>query len=416
MTGRSFGSLERAAVLTDLHGAFNLLAVAELTRPIGLEAVERAAIAVAKRHPLLGMRAAATGFEPRAGAPAEVLERTRIDDAIDELLNDCARLRGAPMLRVRVAAGDLGSQIALAVPHYAIDAISMLDLLEDIATAVSVPDSIEPAYALPQPVEYRLPSPTPRVRGLAIAFGLLARELGIELRVAMERAGRVRLAKPLAGRSRALLRRLGADETRALMQQCREHEVTINGLLCSLFARLFLHEVLRQTSGSVRVMSMRDLRQRVTPYLPPDQVLFCISMMRRLLYVDRGQIWKIARQASDGFAASGRSGEAFFANRMAPLVVRMAARSKTMRMTDVAVTTPLVRLQRPESRELIRSVYGFVSASPISPPISITAATTADAINIGFSYLDSEFSTARMAEIAGHFVSDIRSVLKDTLQ
>jgi hypothetical protein len=200
------------------------------------------------------------------------------------------------------------------------------------------------------------------------------------------------------------------------MRQCREHEVTLNGLLCSLFARLFLHEVLRRTSGSVRVMTFRDLRQRVTPNLPPDQALCGISMMRRLLYVDRGQIWKVARQASDGFADSGRSGEAFFANRMAPSVVRMAVRSKTMRMTDVAVTTPLVRLRRPKSKQLIRSVYGFVSALPISSPISVTAATTADAINIGFTYLDSEFSTARMAEIAECFMSDIRSVIEDMLQ
>jgi hypothetical protein len=94
----------------------------------------------------------------------------------------------------------------------------------------------------------------------------------------------------------------------------------------------------------------------------------------------------------------------------------MAVRSKTMRMADVAVTTPLVRLRRPKSKQLIRSVYGFVSALPISPPISVTAATTADAINIGFTYLDSEFSTTRMAEIAECFISDIRSVIEDTLQ
>jgi hypothetical protein len=398
--GRALGSIERAAVLTEQASPFNAVAVASLHGRIDPDAVRARLADVARRHPLVAMRPAQGRFEPcgvdapeldmRAGAAAAV------DAEIDALLNDRHQDRGAHPLRARLVRGADDDTLVLAAPHYLVDATSLARLAFDVL-GDAVGDAAPELSAAP--IEARFPAAWRGLAALPRIAGFAVRQIAIETAVRRGRPSAAATRTPAYAPTRHVLRRLEPARAAALVSACRRHECTLSGLIAAATARVFLRELAGREAGPVSMMSFRDLRRRVTPPVPAGEVGAHFSMPRYLLTVEGPSDWPAAVACSQALAESGRRGDAFAANLIAPHLIRALVATKR-RAADIAVNVPSFGWPGEALAGRIRAFEGYVSVLPFAPPISLVAALSPVGLAIGFMYLESEFTRERADAIA----------------
>jgi hypothetical protein len=407
--GRGLGRIERAAALTSEAAPFHAVALVTLDGPVDPDRHSARLASVAQRHPLLSMRPVRGRFEP-AGAEAPELcvrdgDEAAVGAEVDALLNDRPEVRGVHPLRARLVRGAAGDTLVVAVPHYLIDATSLAQVAFDV---LGDGEDDAPAETSALPVEARFP---PAWRGLAAApriAAFAARQIGDELRVGRDRRGAAAAPLPAEAPTRHLLRVLSPEAAAALASACRRHQCTLYGAIAAATARVFLSELAHRDAGLVSVMSFRDLRRRVVPPVPEGEVGAHFAMPRHVLAVGGASDWPAAIAASHTLAESGRRGDAFAANYMAPHLIR-GLKAMRRRAADIAVSVPAFGWPRGALAGRIRAFSGYVSVLPHAPPISLIATASPLGLGVSFMYLASEFTPERAGAIADAVIARLEA-------
>jgi hypothetical protein len=398
---RALGFFERAAARTDALHPFNAVVAATLDAPLDAESVRRALEARIRAQPLAAMMPVRGRFVPSGVAAPEFLVHEGgeavVATEIDALLADRPAARGAHPVRARLVREAGRAALILAAPHYLVDAVSLAALLFASLGEETDPDE---ESAVPCAIEDRFPDAW---RGLAAAPGIArfaASQMALDARIRIERLGRGMRKPTRGGGPRHTLRQIDATTSERISAACRRHGCTLNGFLMALAARVFAREYLGSDTGRVGVMNFRDLRRRVTPQVPSGELGADFAMLRHEVVLSTASDWEIAAAASEVVAESGRRGDAFAANLLAPQMVS-ASLATGMRFADAAVSLPIVAWPKaPLVGHLVR-FEGYVSPLPIAPPLSIVGAQSPAGLTLCFVYLDAgdnALSTARMAD------------------
>ncbi|MFI4975971.1 MAG: hypothetical protein ACHP84_15625 [Caulobacterales bacterium] len=410
--GRALGCYERAAVLTDGRAPFHAAIAATFDMELDPDEVRRALSQTVRRAPLASMYPVDGRFEPCGVAEPEFIvmdgDGATLDAEVDVLLSDRPRQRGVHPVRARLIRSPTTTSLLIAAPHYLVDAISLGNLLfgalgdgDEVASgAAQTPPAVEDLF----PAAYRGLRAAPRIA----AF--VASQVADDAHVRLNRIGAGPPRAPPPGRSRHVVRDLDADFALRLGAAMRRRECTLNGLLAAVAARVFATRFLQRADGPVTVMGFRDLRQRVEPPIAADAIGVNFSMVRHVIELSGENIWDSAAQASRTLAVSGRRGDAFVANLIAPQMVA-AAFAMGMRFADVAVSAPLLKWPRATFVQDLRRFSGFVSAMPLAPPLSIIAAQSPAGLSLSFMYVDSEFDAQTAAAMADEVIGRLAAAL-----
>jgi hypothetical protein len=299
-------------------------------------------------------------------------------------------------VRARLVAHARSFSLVVAAPHYLVDAAS-LSALVFAALSGDVGEACDDAPA----VESRFPAPYRGVRAWPKVATYVIGQLVDDLRLRLFGA---RMPAPKDGTTRHVTRAIEGDTLRAVLETGRRHECTLSGVVSAAAMRVFLEVLRNRGSGDVGVMSFRDLRRRAVPAYGTDETGACLSMVRHVVRVDHGDDWQLAARVSQAIATSGRRGEHFLANLLAPRLLGIAVPMR-LRLADVAVSVPVVRWPKKPFVERVRRFAGHVSAIPIAPPISIVAAMSPAGLSLSFHHLDSELDAAGASAIADAVVA-----------
>jgi hypothetical protein len=394
---QALGSFERAAARTYAAAPFHAVVSVRLEGALDAETIRGALSRVVGREPRLSAYVVDGRFEPSGiGEPELRVERRDDEDAegaIDELLCDRPRERGAHPVRARLTQHARSATLSIGVPHYLVDATSLGQILfATLAGGARGPEG--GATDLPA-VESRFPPGYRGVRVVPKVARYLVSEMAGEARLRFGRPRGLSRATPPDGNTRHVVRSIEPAAAAKLSEGCRKHECTLLGLLAAAALRVSVGE----PGGVLGLISFRDLRRRVEPAFSADEIGPCFSMVRHLVKVADGDDWRLAGHVSKIMAESGRRRDAFLANLVAPYLVGMAIPMR-MRLGDVAVSFPVLSWPDEPFVSRVRSFSGFVSTLPFAPPISIVAARSPAGLALGFVYLDSEFDRNRADAMA----------------
>ncbi len=306
---RPLGRIERFYWLYDQHACTNFVLAAVLDDSVTRGAVRAALGRLWERHPLLRCAIAVDEraqpvLQPDAG-PAPELPRapmgTRWQDlAALELLRAFAP-QSHPLLRFAWVPATAGVALVATFNHGLLDARAAGALLcELLADAVGCPPTGEPAPDA-APCERHYPA---RHRGplALLRFFWVSFLDGIE---------RLRVGTPLGlpdapplGTPRdllALVLALDEQQTRALVQRCREQDCTVQGALCA--AQLLALRSIFPQDGTVpsSTSTAADLRPLLEPPLPAETLGVHVSLIPTYHRVDNHTApWRLAREVVQG--------------------------------------------------------------------------------------------------------------------
>lgn len=260
----------------------NVVAVAELDRLIGDQALRRALDRVQQRHRLLRVRIAAgdsglafldtTARIPlataEAGTPWTAVLQRELDRPFDT--------EAAPGVRcVMVPAGDGTTVLLLAAHHAVADGIGVVRATQELVrtvAGVALPATVDD----PPGVHDRFPATLTAPRAVVtVASAIRAERAGQEPPAALAFHHRHDGAR----RSRVQRLVLGRGAVRALHEAARAEGATVHGAL----AAAMLQAVAPRPDGAggavVCLATPTDLRRRVVPPLAADTVMLAVGML-----------------------------------------------------------------------------------------------------------------------------------------
>jgi hypothetical protein len=411
---RTLGSFERAAARTyaaaPFHAAVSMLLDGDLDSRQIRETLARVAGQSAQLSSyVVADRLAACDAAPELVVVEGADEEHDVARAVDELLSDRPHERSAHPVRARLLRHAGRTSLVLAAPHFLVDGVS----LAQVAFSVLAGEAGEPMVDAPA-IETRFPAPFRGVRVLPKLAKYLAGEMAAERRLKAARAVAVSTPTPRDGTTRHVVRSLDARAVGDLLAGCKERGSGLYGILAAAALRVCLDQLRTQPSGVLGLLAFRDLRKRVDPVYGPEEVGACFAMVRHLVEImDEDDDWKVAADVSRIIATSGRRGDAFLANLIAPHLLAVAL-PRRMRLADVAVSLPLVPWPRRPFVSRVRRFAGFVSASPLAPPLSIVAARSPAGLSLSFVYLDSVLEPSAANDLADAVVNRLsRAITSD---
>jgi hypothetical protein len=408
MKSRALGSYERAAARTHAHAPFHAAVAAEFDGALDANALQEGLARAMASAPLASMAPRGMHFDACGATGPEFMVDAGegpalLHAAIDQLLSDRPERRGAHPVRARLVQGSTTSALALCAPHYLVDAMALAHLLFAMLGA-----PCQPRSDAPPPIEDGFPAAYRGVRAWPKLAGFMAAQMGDEAKL----RGRSRAAPaPALGPTRHLVHNFDVGFASALSAACRSQLSTPSGIIGACAAQVFVRELLKLPAAPVGVMSFRDLRRRVQPQPADSDVEVGMAMVRHVVSVARNETdWATAQRLSAAIAASGRKGEAYAANLVAPAMVS-AAFAVGMRFADVAVSYPVLRWPKLDVLSRLRAFSGYVSAMPPAPPLSIVASPSPVGLSISFMYLPTERSEAEMTALADAITERLRAAV-----
>jgi hypothetical protein len=397
MKSRALGSYEKAAARTHVQAPFHAAVAAEFDGALDAVALREGLARAMASAPLAAMVPRGSYFDACDAAEPEFIIETGdasalLAAAIDQLLSDRPEQRGAHPVRVRLVQGHATSALALCAPHYLVDAVALGHLLFAMLGAPCEPQSEAPA-----PIEDRFPAAYRGLRAWPKLAGFMATQMGDEAK--LRSRGGAAAPAPALGPTRHIVQNFDASFAGALSAACRSQRSTPSGIIGACAAQVFVREILKLPAAPVGVMSFRDLRRRVRPQPGEQDVEVAIAMVRHVVSIATSETdWATAQRLSEAIAASGRKGEAYAANLVAPSMVS-GAFAIGMRFADVAVSYPVLRWPRLDVLSRLRAFSGYVSAMPPAPPLSIIAAPSPVGVSLSFMYSAAERSEAEMTTL-----------------
>lgn len=397
---RPLGSFERAAARFDRDTPFNAAVSLTLSGGIDDTRAHEALTAMVLSHPIMTMATSRGSLVAAARAEPEFAEsdgdEAALARAVDDLLNDRPHARAGAPVRARLVRGQGTSSLVICAPHYLVDAVSLAQLLFGALAAVPVRGERRPLTPAP---DTHFPQAFKGWRGTAAAARYALRQGADEIAARRDRKGGRDSAIPKRGLTRHGVLTIAPDQLAQLSKACRRHGATLTGALSAAVSRVFVSRLMHRDRGLVRLMSFCDLRRRIAPRLTSDELGAALAITRHLIALEAGADWPAATAISRDIDAGTKRGDPFCASRLAPSMMRIAFATRALRMADVAVSLPVLAFPKAEWVSRIHDFRGYVSVTPLAPPLSVIAAVSRAGLSLSFMYLDSEFDAGTMAEL-----------------
>ena len=283
---RALDPAERYFWLLGHFTSVNAVLVAELSRRVDPDAVVRALGALQRRHPLLRARIEVVDSEPAfvevTGAiPLSVLTLGRGESTPIPLLMECSyEAPPCPVARCVYlpVEGEQRSSLVLVVHHAMMDGSAAMNLLQQLTRLVDAGgegDGLAPG-ALPPPLHERFPAPLQSPRAVVDVLS----------QVRAERAGQA-APSPFPFHAREVTDRvarydklvLDGDAARGLVARSRAAGVSVTGTIGAALLEATAALFEDHEARSIYLASATDLRPRVEPPLPADDVMLAIGML-----------------------------------------------------------------------------------------------------------------------------------------
>ena len=317
---RPLGALEHTVAVASRAVSMNFVMVADLSGPVGEDALRVALARAQARHPLLRSRIAETPGGGLAFAEgAGPIPLTVWDAAPGDLPAHCAaesmrQLPEAdgPLVRAGLArTGDNISTLVLTFHHAIGDGTSGAWLVRDLLSALKA--ELAP-LDWPAPLEAHLPLRARGWRGVLGFLGFVARMVGWQA----QRGGVPRFRIPGApqvplGERRVVVARRDLSPARvaALVDAARAHGTTLLGLLGAALLRAAYRRGAGHRVGGLA--SPVNLRARLEPAVGEDVGLFITAIATVHRMSPMPDLWTLASEVRAEVTGQVERGDAFLA-------------------------------------------------------------------------------------------------------
>ena len=412
---RKLGIFERAMLISNQHAPFIVVSVLRMENAPTSDIVKAALTTLQKRQPLLRARIVDGGFEelPSPGFPFASIARTSADGwreiAEQEMAFHYDHAAG-PLFRATYMHGDGRGDLILNVHHTILDAVSGMNLLDELlrlcAGEVTDLPSLESAPAL----EERFP---PSHQGLQRVFNLTSyalAQMGDMLRFMWRMRDKRTPPVHLGGRGHIATLILPEELIDSLSHQGRKEGVTLNSLLNAALVLAVNRHLYGGQALPMQTFSFADLRPYSDPPTEPQQLANYISMMRFTIDVSGDKnLWDLARELHEQIYHALKRGDKYSASLMSEPLMKMFIALKSMRMGSTALNyNGIVPVKERYGDIKVVGLHGFVSGYDLGPEMASQARLFNDQIWWDFIYLDTDMN----AELAGKIIGEVKAILE----
>ena len=429
---RALGAFETAQALTNEHTPFNVVAVLPVRNGPREETLRRALDLVQQRHPLLRSKLEPVDggfhFSPTSRPISlETYDRTDESTWIEIAESELGRpldTESGPLIRcLRVAGNGIASEIVLTILHSTIDASSAFNLVQELLTAcASIEAGDAPQIGPPLPLmpaeDDLFPETLPGGRRRSSVAGFLLRQLADEVAF---RLRTIRARRPQVhpqGNCHPLCRRLGEDDTTALVRACRNQRLPLNSALNAAMLLAVHRQLYDGKTTILRHLNFADLRQLLKPRVSEEYLGSYHGMLRVSVPMPEGaDLWTTAEEVNERFSAGARRGDSFASVRLSTAMMRPILRQNKQRMGTTALSyTGPSRLPRTFGPIEVASPEVFISNLTLGPEYTAQARLADGELRWNIVYLDCDMDRATADRISDEMLDILRAGAKGAMK
>ena len=427
LQSRALGAFETAQALTDDHTPFNVVVVLPLRNGPREQTLHRALEAIQKRHPLLRSRLEAVdrGFiftpTPR---PISLESFDRVGDSAwieiaERELGRALDTESGPLMRCSRIAGsedEQSSELVLTFHHSIMDATSGANVVRELLTACATIEAgrspeIGPALPLMPAEDDLFPDTAPGGRRRPTVAGFLLRQLADEVGYRLRTIGARRPPVHQSGNCRVLCRRLGVQDTTALVRSCRGRRLPLNSALNASML-LAVHRLLYDGKPTfLRHFNFADLRQVLRPRVSEEHLGSYHAMLRVTVRMPaEADLWATAAEVNQRISAGARRGDTFASVRLSAAMMRPILKQRRQRMGTTALSyTGPSRLPRRFGSIEVSNPEIFISNLTLGPEYTAQASLADGKLRWNIVYLDCDMDRATADRISDEMLDILRA-------
>lgn len=416
---RKLGIFERAMLVTNRHAPFNIVSVLQMENAPAPASVENALKLLQARQPFLHARIRNRHFEalPNAPLPFKTIERTHMDTwrsiAEAEMTHRYDHETG-PLFRATYVYGDNVGELILNVHHTVMDAVSGMNLLDELLKLCSGEITDRPPLQLAPVFETVFP---PQHQGWQRAVklaGYALSQIAEMMRFAWKTRGKRTPPVRLGGNGHLATLLLPEELVDALSRQGRKRGVTLNSIMNAALMLATNRHLYDGATLPMQTFAFADLRPYTIPPTGAEQLANYISMLRFTVDVaGEMNFWDLAQVLHAKIYRTLKSGDKFSAALMTENLMKMFTRMKSMRMGSTALNySGNVPLKTQYGEINIVGLHAFVSAYDLGPEVSSQARLFNDQVWWDFMVLDTDMD----GDLTETVLAEIKSILERASQ
>jgi len=417
---RKLGTLEKAMLISNKHAPFNIVSVLNIEKAPPPNEMKVALTVLQKRHPLLRARIVEEGnhpfFESLPGTDFsfKTFERTNAElwrKVAEEEMAAGQDSAAGPLFRAVYLYRDGFGDLILNVHHAIMDAVSGVNLLDELLHLCAGEMTDLPALEIAPAMEKRFPPPyIGPWRGIATmkyALSQMADTLRYQLRNRGKRMPPVRLGG--CGHTATLI--LPEDLVDPLSRRGRQAGLTLNSLLNAALVLATNRHLYEGKQLSMRTFTFADLRPFTEPPTQPENLANYMSLFGITMDVSGSQdFWTLAKELQTKIYHTLKSGDKFSSVLMSEMLLKMITRTRVMRFGATALSySSVVSLEKEYGEIKVAGLHGFVSGYDLGPEMASQARLFNDQIWWDFIYLDTDMD----AELAGKIIGEVKAILEE---
>ena len=416
---RKLGIFEKAMLISNQHAPFNIVSVLRMENAPAPEIVQKALAILQRRQPFLRARIMDGKFEALSSAnfPFAVTERTARglwrEIAEKEMAYHYDHEKG-PLFRATYVYSDNVGELILNVHHTIMDAVSGMNLLDELLHLCSGEITDLPPLEFAPVFEERFP---PSHRGLRRALNLTGyalSQMAETATFALRTRGKRIPPMHLGGRGHTKTLILPEELVDALSRMGRKKGVTLNSLMNAALVLAVNKHLYEGASLPMQTFAFADLRPYTVPPTGSEQLANYISMMRFTVDVSgEMRFWDLAETLHAKIYSTLKKGDKFNAALMSESLLKMFTTMKAMRFGATALNySGSVPIKTQYGEIKLVGLHGFVSGYDLGPEMASQARLFNDEIWWDFIYLNSDMD-ARLAE---SILAEIKLILERASQ
>lgn len=214
-----------------------------------------------------------------------------------------------------------------------------------------------------------------------------------------------------SGQSGIMSTRLSLETSRKLSVLAGRKKLSLNSIIGAATLMVVLKHLHPNSSKKlVRYIAFANLRSRIRPSFPQDELGCMISMMRFTMSLPQDiSLWRLAEKMHQQIIQTARNREHFIAADMAPQFVKTALVLKRMRLSNTALSFMGKLRLNPEYGDLqLHDVRVYISNNPFGPELGVFGKILFGRIGLDITYLFEEMTE----QTAGTMLEEIQMVLE----
>ncbi len=420
---RKLGNFERALLITSRHAPFNIVSVLQMENAPIPDTLRKALEILQKRQPLL-CASIQDGkgkpfFEdlPSAKLPFTLIERTdknQWQNLVEQEMNFHYNHEKGPLFRVVYLYKDGFGDLILNVHHTIMDAVSGMNLLDELLQLCAGEIAELPRVELAPAMETVYPSP---YKGFSKIFKLAnyaLAQMGEMAQFMWRTRGKRVPAVKFGGKGKMATLTLPENLVDALARQGRKKGITLNSILNTALMQATNRHLYRGESLPMQTFAFANLRSSTIPPIDAKSLANYISMLRFTQDISGdASFWILAEELNEKIYYVLKKGDKFNAATMSEPLMKMFIAMKSMRMGATALSyTGAVPLKTQYGKIKPLGIHGIVSAYDLGPELSSQARLFNNELLWDFIYLDSDMDRATVEKI----IAEIKLVLEKASQ